>query len=345
MPLEKLEELAQVWRGDVIESRHLGVAVVANATGEVIAGWGDPNLITYPRSSMKPFQALALVESGAADAHALSSKHLALACASHRGEQHHTKLAAAWLNAIGCEVDDLACGPEYPKHLETQRRMLRAGEEATSLHHNCSGKHTGFLTLCRHCGYGIENYALADHPAQQHFFEVLTDLGAPAGMPLGSDGCTLPSPALSLGDAARLGARFAAGRAPEKRAAAMARLMDAMGRHPEYTSGSEHAMVAMAEATGRRVVFKGGAEAFLLTFLPQDGLAIALKVADGNARARVPALIAILRQLNLIGDTEVAALGDLARPAVTNSRHEQVGHIEPATFKIDPPRGMALRRA
>jgi len=343
--LEQLEELAQVWRGDVIESRHLGVAVVANAAGEVIAGWGDPNLITYPRSSMKPFQALPLVESGAADAHALSSKHLALACASHRGESHHTELAASWLNAIGCEVSDLACGPEYPKHLETQRRMLRAGEEATSLHHNCSGKHTGFLTLCHHCGYGIENYALADHPAQQHFFEVLADLGAPAGMPLGSDGCTLPSPALSLGDAARLGARFAAGRAPAKRAAAMARLMDAMGRHPEYTSGSEHAMVAVAEATDRRVVFKGGAEAFLLTFLPQDGLAIALKVADGNARARVPALIAILRQLNLIGDAEVAALGDFARPAVTNSRHEQVGHIEPATFETEPPRGMALRRA
>ena len=345
MFLKTLEELAQVWRGEVIESRHLGVAVVANAAGEVIAGWGDPDLVTYPRSSMKPFQALALVETGAADAFALSSRHLALACASHRGEAHHTDLAADWLETIGCAVPDLACGPEYPKHPETQRRMLRAGEEATSLHHNCSGKHTGFLTVCRHCGYGIEDYAAVDHPAQQRFFELLADLGAPVGMPVGSDGCTLPSPALRLGDAARLGARFAAGQAPAKRAAAMARLIDAMGRHPEYTSGSEHAMVAVAEATGRRVVFKGGAEAFLLAFLPQDGLAIALKVADGNARARVPALIAILHRLRLIGDAEVAALAAFARPAITNSRAEQVGRIEPAAFETEAPRGAALRRA
>ena len=281
---------------------------------------------------MKPFQALALVESGAAEAYKLSPEHLALACASHRGEAHHTELAAAWLLQIGCEVSDLACGPEYPKHQDTQFKMIRAGQASSSLHHNCSGKHTGFLTVCRHCGYEIEGYRNADHPSQQLFFNLLADLGAPLDLPLGVDGCTLPSPALSLGDTARIAARFAAGRGPGKRAAAMTRLIEAMGRHPEYTSGSGHPMVAIAEATGRRVVFKVGAEAFLLAFLPQDGLSIALKVADGNSRARIPALIAILEATKMISRAEAESLASLARPVITNSRQEPVGQIVPASF-------------
>ena len=337
MYVQQFEEFAQVWRGDVIESRHLGVAAVANAAGEVIAGWGDLDLVTYPRSSMKPFQALALIETGAADAYRLTSRHLALACASHRGERHHTELLGAWLAAIGCDVSDLACGPEYPKHRETEMRMLREGRDATPVHHNCSGKHTGFLTVCRHCGYAVEDYKNVDHPAQQHYLGVLADLGAPTGLRLGTDGCTLPTPALSLADTARIGARFAAGKAQAARADAIRRLIAAMGRHPEYTSGTGHAMVAMAEATGRRVVFKGGAEAFLLAFLPKDGLAVALKIADGNARARVPALLAILRGLGLIGEAEARDLAPFATPPVLDSRGVKVGRIEASPSLMRAP--------
>lgn len=330
--MRKFEEFAQVWRGEVIESRHMGVAVVANAQGEVVAGWGDPDMVTYPRSSMKPFQALTLVETGAAEAFRLSPKHLALACASHRGEAHHTELAATWLSQIGCTASDLACGAEYPKHQETQLRMIRAGEKASPLHHNCSGKHTGFLTLCRHCNYQIEGYRSKDHPSQQQFLNLLADLGAPLDMPLGVDGCTLPSPALSLADAARIAARFAAGQASGKRGAAMTQLIEAMGQHPEYVSGSGHPMVAIAKATERRVVFKVGAEAFLLVFLPQEGLGIALKVADGNSRARIPALIAILEELGAITRAESKGLAAIARPVIVNSRQEEVGQIVPASF-------------
>ena len=335
--VSQFEEFVRVWRGDVVESRHFGAAAVANADGEVIAGWGDPDLVTYPRSSMKPFQALALIETGAADAYHLTPKHLALACASHRGEAHHTELAAAWLASIGCDVSDLACGPEYPKHRETEMRLLREGRDVTSLHHNCSGKHTGFLTVCRHCGYTIQDYKSVDHPTQQHYLGALADLGAPADRQLGIDGCTLPTPALSLADTARLGARFAAGKAPAPRARALGRLIDAMGQHPEYVSGTGHAMVATVEATGRRVICKGGAEAFLLTFLPKDGLGVALKIADGNARARVPALIAILLGLGLIDAAEAQAVAQFAAPAVQNSRGENVGRIEASPSLTRPP--------
>lgn len=326
--MRSFEEFAQVWRGETVESRHFGAAVVANAAGEIIAGWGDPDFVTYPRSAMKPFQALTLLETGAADAFFLTPEHLALSCASHQGEPHHTALAQSWLDAIGFSANDLACGPEYPTHPATYERMLRDRIMATPIHHNCSGKHVGFLTVCRHCGYSSHDYRDPGHPTQHLYLEALTDLGAPSNLPLGSDGCTLPTPALGMADAARLAARFAAKRAPASRAAAMEQLIEAMARHPEYTSGTAHDMVAVAKATKRRVVFKVGAEGYLLAFLPKDGLGVSLKVADGNQRARTVALLAILRGIGLLSESEARELEAIAKPVVRNSRNEVVGHIE-----------------
>lgn len=326
--MTKLADLAEIWRGDVLESRHMGVAAVANAKGEVIAGWGDTTLLTYPRSSLKPFQALPLIETGAADAMGLTDRHLALACASHRGEAHHSALVRDWLDALGASPDDLACGPEYPKHTATQHKMIANGEAPGPEHHNCSGKHTGFLTVCHHCGYGAEGYDAFDHPVQDLYAGLLDDLGAtPASW--GTDGCTLPSPALTVGDTARLGALLAGG-LQGARGAAAARLIGAMRAFPKYTSGTDHAMEALIAATGGRVVFKGGAEAFLLAFLETEKLGIAIKVADGNSRARVPALIAILRGLDLLSAAEHEALTQLAAPPITESRGRVVGRISAA---------------
>lgn len=327
--MKQFVELAAVWRGDVIESRHWGVAAVANLQGEVIEGWGDIATITYPRSSMKPFQALPLVETGAADAYRLTTRHLALACASHRGERHHTALVGNWLNALGLSSDDLACGPEYPRHGPTRRAMIEAGEQPCSIHHNCSGKHSGFLTVCRHCGYPIDGYDDLSHSAQHAYAATLDAFGI--GDPQwGIDACTLPTPALSVGDAARIAARFMAVQGNPRRHAAAERLLAAMRAHPEYTAGTDHPMGRVVQATDGRVVFKGGAEAFLLAFLEADGLAIAIKVADGNSRARVPALIAILQRLGVVGDAAANSLTDIARPDIRNSRGEIVGFIRAA---------------
>lgn len=322
-------ELAEVWRGGLLESRHWGVVAVANAQGEVIEGWGDISTLTYPRSSMKPFQALPLIETGAADAYGLTPKHLALACASHRGEPHHTDMVRDWLGTLDCTSDALACGLVYPKHTQTQHEMIAAGLQPNSVHHNCSGKHSGFLTVCRHCGYAIEGYRDQDHPTQQIYAETLDQFGVSVAN-WGVDGCTLPTPALSVGDVARIGARFAAGKGDERRRLATKRLLAAMRAHPEYTSGTAHPMAQVVAATQGRVVFKVGAEAFLLAFLEEDGLAIAFKVADGNARARMPALMAILRTLGILSDDQVATLASLARPKIHDSRGVAVGHIQAA---------------
>ena len=337
-------ELAAVWRGDVIESRHWGVAAVANVQGEVIEGWGDIATITYPRSSMKPFQALPLIETGAAEAYRLTTRHLALACASHRGECHHTALVRNWLTALGHTSDDLACGPEYPRHEPTRRAMIEAGERPDSVHHNCSGKHSGFLTVCQHCGYPTGGYGDPAHPAQRAYAATLDAFGI-SDPQWGVDACTLPTPALSVGDAARMGARFMAVRGNPRRKAAAERLLAAMRAHPDYAAGTDHPMGRVIDATNGRVIFKGGAEAFLLAFLEQDGLAIAIKVADGNSRARVPALLAILRRLGVVSEAVANSLADVACPEIRDSRGDIVGFIRAAADLSALPDPAAADRA
>ena len=323
-------KFAEVWRGPAVESVHLGAAAVANAAGEVIYGWGDTNIVTFPRSSLKPIQAIALVETGAADAFDLKPEDLALACASHRGEPMHTSRVAAWLDRLGLAESHLACGPDYPSDKDTVADLIRGGIEPSRIFHNCSGKHCGFLTVARHMGWPVEGYNDPSHPAQQLYLEIFSDLlgGDAHALPLGVDGCTLPAPALSMADMARSMARYAAAQTGGvKRGQAIRRLQAAMRAHPRLVAGTGQPNVRLAEATGGRIIMKGGAEGYLVVFIPDQALGIALKVADGNSRARVVALLAVLRALKLLSDGEAAALADIAEVPVRNSVNEIVGRI------------------
>jgi L-asparaginase II len=322
--------LAEVWRGPALESVHFGAAAVANAEGEVIYGWGDTGIVTFPRSSLKPIQAIALVESGAADAFRLAPEDLALACASHRGEPMHTDRVAAWLGRLGMTEDALACGPDFPSNQEVTAGLIRAGAAPSRVFHNCSGKHCGFLTVARHRGWPVDGYSDPAHPSQQHYLDVLSDLlhGDAHALSLGVDGCTLPAPALSMADMARVMARYAAARtAVPGRDRAIRRLQDAMRAHPRLVAGTGQANVRIGEATGGRIIMKGGAEGYVVAFVPDQEIGIALKIADGNSRARVVALLAMLRELKLLSDGETDALAPLAEVPIRSSVNEIVGRI------------------
>ncbi|MCH7888955.1 MAG: asparaginase, partial [Proteobacteria bacterium] len=208
------EKVAEVWRGAVVESVHFGVAAVANADGEIVHGWGDPSVVTYPRSALKPIQAIALVETGAHRAYRLEERHLALACASHLGEPMHVDLVERWLETLGLSEQALACGPDYPIDVDAAHALIRAGRDKSRLYHNCSGKHCGFLTVARHMGWDVAGYGERDHPAQRRYLDSLSELlGRDArALDFGVDSCTLPAAALSVGDAAVVMARFAAAR-------------------------------------------------------------------------------------------------------------------------------------
>jgi len=205
-------KLAEVWRGPVVESVHFGAAAVANAAGEVLHGWGDPSVVTFPRSSLKPIQTIALVETGAAEKFGLTQRQIALASASHRAEDIHVDLVMEWLAQLDLTEAALACGPDLPRDSERAHAIIRSGGDKSRRYHNCSGKHCGFLTVARHMGWPVEGYNEPSHPTQTLYLEVLSEfLGRDAAsLPMGVDGCTLPAPAMSIADMAAVMARYAA---------------------------------------------------------------------------------------------------------------------------------------
>jgi L-asparaginase II len=174
-PSADAAELVRIIREPLVECVHRGhVAVWHHDTG-LIAGWGDVSGRILPRSAMKMMQALPLVESGAADAAGLSEVRLALSCASHKGAAIHTDMVTEWLAEIGRTELDLRCGPQMPSDEAAAHAIIRAYGHPDQRHNNCSGKHTGFLTLSRHLGGGPE-YLEIDHPVQQAVRSGLEDL-------------------------------------------------------------------------------------------------------------------------------------------------------------------------
>jgi L-asparaginase II len=319
--------LVEVTRGDRVESRHRGAIAVCDANGGVVAAWGDVEAPTFPRSAFKALQALPLIESGAADAFAVGEEELALACASHSGEAMHVERVERWLTRIGCREGDLACGPHLPLHEATAHAMLRAGDRPCRLHNNCSGKHTGFLTLARHLDVSVAGYERIDHPIQVMVREAIAELcdRNPRELPVGIDGCAAPNYAIPLASLARamarLGDRASLG---AKRAAAAKRILEAWKNHPRLVSGTGRACTDLIEAASGKTVVKTGAEGVYTAVVPEKGLGVALKIDDGATRA---AETAMARILELLGAADVSSplLAKHLRPAVRNWRGDIVG--------------------
>ncbi len=322
--------LIEVTRGELVESVHRGSVAVASADGALKLSLGDVTSPIYPRSSLKPVQAMPLIESGAADAFGLGDEEIALACASHSGEPMHTERVSAWLKRIGCTADDLACGVHPVRYEPLHDAMVRAGEKPTRIHNNCSGKHTGFLTVAKHLGQPTKGYEKVGHPVQRAVLETLKDLAGIKGeLPWGVDGCTAPNFALPLAKLARAMARLAnpKGLAPA-RAAAAKRILRAMIAHPDLVAGTGRVCTALIREGAGRVVVKTGAEGVYIAMLPEMGLGIALKIDDGAGRAAEAAIAQMLLNLGALPAGGEGA--KLARASVLNTRGERVGERRPA---------------
>lgn len=324
--------LVELTRGPLTESLHRGAIAVVDAKGNLRASLGDVGKPIFPRSALKPVQAVPLIESGAAETFGLSDEEVALACASHSGEPMHTTRIEDWQKRIGCSVSDLACGPHRPVHEPTATAMIQRREKPTPLHNNCSGKHTGFMTLSRQLGAAVAGYQLIDHPVQQAVMRTLKEMAGLSGeLPYGVDGCTVPNFAVPLKALARAMARLAdaGGQAPA-RAAACGRIVGAMMAHPDLVAGSGRACT-MLMRDNPDIAVKTGAEGVYIAILPQLGLGAALKIDDGATRAAETAVAALLIALGAVPD-EGAAAG-LARAHVLNTRGVAVGQRR-AVFKI-----------
>ena len=282
--------LVEVLRGALVESRHRGAVAVVDADGATVLALGDVAPPVYPRSAVKPIQALPLVESGAADRYGFGDEELALACASHGGEPAHVEVAQRMLARAGLDVGALECGTHWPTHQPSTQALARSGGAPSALHNNCSGKHAGFV--CVACAAGVDHrgYVAADHLVQREVRAALEDLTgtALAEERCGIDGCAIPTWAVPLTALAHAFARFGTGRglAPE-RAKAAARLRAACAAQPYYVAGTGRFCTEIMKRFGARVLVKTGAEGVFCGALPEQGLGIALKCDDGgNARRR-----------------------------------------------------------
>ncbi len=327
------ELFVEVTRNNTVESRHFGAAVVCDFKGNVVESWGDIQGLIFPRSALKPMLAIHLLESGASDHYLLNDAELSLACSSHQGEKIHQDLVTSWLTRLGLTEDNLACGAVLPEDTDSAHQLLASGRHGCRIHHNCSGKHTGFLTTALHLGLSLDNYHLLDHPLQQLSLEILSDLADIdlKQYPIGIDGCGLPAPMMPLQQLAHAIARFANPvDLSESRAKAIYRLHEAITNEPLYIAGHGTVVSELNEVTKGAVLAKTGAEGIVIAALPERGLGIALKIADGSARARSVALLAILDHLDALSDDEKHKLQGHISPAIINSRGLVVGEIRPA---------------
>ncbi|WP_416914774.1 MAG: asparaginase [Roseicyclus sp.] len=319
------ERLVEVWRGDFCESVHHGHVAVWHADSGLIWGLGDVDGTILPRSSSKMVQALPLIESGAADAHGLTPEHLALACASHQGAAIHTDRVARWLSDLGLSEADLRCGVQWPSDEPARDDLICTKCGPGQRHNNCSGKHSGFLTLTKHLHAGPE-YIDPDHPVQRAVraaWEDVTDETTPG---YGIDGCSAPNFASSLKGFARALAMFAAARdGADTRRNAMVRLREAMMAHPELVAGEGRACTRLMRVMGQRAAIKTGAEAVFAAIIPERRIGVALKISDGTTRASEAAITQILSALGVLDAQDPVALTYRHGP-IRNWRGTETGH-------------------
>lgn len=350
---DKLPVLTEVKRGTIVEAQHRGVIVALDPDGQVMTRLGDDRIITSTRSTIKPIQAIPLVASGAADRFRITTRELALACASHDGEAIHAETAARMLARAKLDETALRCGAHAPYNEEAARSLEREGVPFTQLHNNCSGKHAGMLLIAVHRGVEIENYYSPDHPAQREIISVFTrlaDLDEPLLTEI--DGCSAPTFGVPLGSLALAFARLV-GRAGENHpgsqnkfqmspglARAAKLIVAAMQAHPEMIGGTARRLdTDLLRAARGKLICKVGAEAvYSIGVLPCEqfprGLGIAIKMEDGSYRGLGPAVIETLVQLGMLDPEQQAELAAYHKPVIKNRRGLGVGEIRPV-FKLE----------
>jgi L-asparaginase II len=335
--MSERDSWVEVYRGAVLESRHRLHVAVVDAAGVLRAASGDPERITFFRSAAKPFQALPLVEDGAVERFGITQAELALCCGSHDGTALHVAAASSLLQRVAVSAECLACGPHPPYGAAAARELAESGLAPLRLHNNCSGKHAGMMALARARGWEVEGYQLPGHPVQAR---ILSEISRWSGVPPealgpGLDGCGVPTYALPLRHMALAYARLAAAARRGERGPAA--VVGAMTAHPRMVGGDGRLCTELARVARGRLFPKVGAEGIYCVGVPGAELGIALKVEDGATRALGPAVVRLLRDLDLISEDDFGMLHAFAFTPLTNTRGEPVGEMR-ARIELDPGR-------
>lgn len=346
---ENAADLVEVWRGPIIESRHRGHLIAVDAAGLDICSLGSPQSVTYLRSSGKPFQALPVVASGAADRFGFTEREIAIACGSHNGESIHVEAVRSMLQKIGLDESALKCGTHEPYSVDVARELIRKGERPTPIQNNCSGKHAAMLALARHLNAATETYDEVANPVQQMILQTVSEFSdVPVDrIAIGIDGCAVPVFGISVRAMALMYARLVSppSTVTSETRAACQRIVSAMIAYPEMIGGTKDRLdTELIRVAAGKLISKIGAEGvYTIGVLPSaawpNGIGFALKVEDGDdKRARPPAIIDALRQLGVLSNADHPALSKYSPEIITNRRGDRVGEARAAfNLKVNWP--------
>ncbi len=331
------EVLIRVTRGGHGESFHRGAIAVVDHRGNLLDQVGDPEFSTFLRSCAKPFQALPILESGAADRFGFTPAELACMCGSMNGQDFQVQAVSSILAKIGLSEDSLQCGVHAPIHGPTAEQLEEEGKRPRSIHNNCAGKHAGMLALSVFYGWPTETYPHPQHPVQQLILGKISEMTEVPREEIrtGIDGCGVPTFVLPLRNLAFAFAKLAITPNPEGKAIGdsdrpLRRLMRAVLDHPEMIAGDERICTDIIRAAERKVFAKAGAEGCYGLSLMERGIGIAIKIEDGNPRALNPVVVEVLRQYKILGEEALKMLQSYGpKTPIFNHRKDLVGEIEP----------------
>jgi len=337
------EPLVEVRRGAITESRHRGHIAVVSPNGQIVSYLGDPANVTFLRSSAKPFQAIPLLVSGAADRFRFTDEEVALACASHNGEPIHTQIVAAMLEKIGLGPDALKCGVHEPYSQRAAADLRARSEMPNALHNNCSGKHAGMLAVAKHLGAPIESYDQPENAVQLAIAKAVAQFSSipVEDLAVGIDGCGVPVFGITMRAMALAFARLVQPKDfDDTLQKASERIVRVMTTYPELIGGTHDRLdTEIMKAAPGKIVSKVGAEGvYTGGILPCEkwpqGLGLALKIEDGDDhRARPTVVIEALRQLEVLQNESLEYVSRYAFFPIKNRRGDVVGEIR-ASFVL-----------
>jgi len=336
------EPVVELTRGGIVECVHFGALAIVDSDGNLLSSFGDPHLVTFPRSSMKPLQALPFVEDDGPEHFGLTEEELAILCASHHGTDAHVRVLRAIHAKVGLQESDLQCGTHWPSDKATALAMRERGEEPTPYRHNCSGKHTGMLAQATLHGYPKDTYLSMDNPLQQRILKTVAEMCdlKTEDLPVGIDGCSAPVFAMPLYNFALAMARLAdPASLQEPRAAACRKITHAMMAYPEMVAGPDGLDTVLMTVMQGKAAVKGGAEGYqMLSLMPgacgkgSPGIGVAFKISDGdpNRRATYALVVALLKALGFEAEMASEAFSSFNTPTLRNWRGLEIGEIRTA---------------
>ena len=317
-------------RGNRVESTHAIMALVTDTNGKILLSTNNENNYIYPRSSVKIFQAIPFAVSNAIKKYKLNKKHIALACASHKGEKFHLTELKNWISKINLKRKSLQCGIHGPLDKKAAEKIIFSKERFNELHNNCAGKHLAMLSSCKANNYEIRNYLDYNHPHQKNIrevFNIFTD-NKLTKKNFSLDGCSAPQYSFQIKSISKALNNLIKSYNNEFEYTASTRLLiNSILQNPNYIGGTNSFDSKVIKTSKKKIFCKYGAEGVFLFVHLIKGISGVIKVSDGNERAIPVTLINIFRKLKLMSNKELVNLEKKEQLYLKNHANKEIGYI------------------